>query len=349
MNMRASVIIVVYNAGVQLRHCIESLSNGVPDDCEILVVDNASTDGSADFLRAGWGGIRLIEPGQNLGFGAGCNLAAQKSRADFLVFLNPDTVAEQGWLEALLAPLLTDPSVGLSTAKIVLGDQPELINACGNDVHLTGITLCRGLGKRRDDFGVVDEDVSAVSGASFAISRELFDGLGGFDEDMFLYMEDTDLSLRARLAGRSCRCVSESVVRHNYRLRIGPQKVFYQERNRYLMLIKLFHAPTLVALLPSLAVGEVVSWGFVLLRDQQNIANKLRAYAWILQNLRSIASKKVATQARRQRKDRELLAGFDFRLQFEQAASPTTARLAHLVFDPLFWALKELTLTLVRW
>jgi GT2 family glycosyltransferase len=347
--MRASVIIVDYNAGVQLRDCIESISNSLPGDCEILVVDNASTDGSADFLRQGSGVVRLIDSRTNLGFGAGCNLAASESRADFLVFLNPDTVAERGWLEALLAPLAAEPSVGLSTAKIVLGDQPDLINACGNDVHLTGITLCRGLGRRRDDFGLADEDVSAVSGASFAISRRLFQALGGFDEDMFLYMEDTDLSMRARLAGQRCRCASQSIVRHNYRLRIGPQKVFYQERNRYLMLLKLFRAPTWVLLFPTLAVGEVVSWGFVLLRDQRSIANKIRAYAWILRHRKSIARKRVAAQSRRQCKDRELLASFDFRLQFEQAADPTTAQIAHFVFDPIFWVLKQLTLTLVRW
>ena len=77
---------------------------------------------------------------------------------------------------------------------------PDLLNTCGCDIHICGLTLCRGMGRPRDSYTQIDE-VGAISGAAFAIRRELFDKLGGFDEDMFLYLEDIDLSWRARLAG----------------------------------------------------------------------------------------------------------------------------------------------------
>ena len=92
-------------------------------------------------------------------------------------------------------------------------------------------------------------------------------------------MEDTDLSWRARLAGYRCLYVPTSIVYHEYTLRFGPRKIFYQERNRYLMLLKGAHWATLLVLLPALLLAEVVTWGFVLAQDRRRLANKARAYA----------------------------------------------------------------------
>src|SRR5262249_17236260 len=156
-------------------------------------------------------------------------------------------------------------------------DDPATINTCGNNIHLTGITLCEGLGSPREALNI-SKDVAAVSGAAFAIPLSIFHELGGFDPDMFLYMEDTDLSLRARLAGYQCRYVAESIVMHRYVLKLTSMKVFYQERNRYTMLLKTLRWPTLVVLLPAFVCAEVIAWVFVALNDRSNAGNKLRAY-----------------------------------------------------------------------
>ena len=156
------------------------------------------------------------------------NVGVRSSSGNYLAFLNPDTVVEPGWLDALIAALEADPRAGLATAKILLLDDPARINTCGCDVHYTGLTLCRGMGMGRS--ALTDPvDVSAVSGAAFVIRRDLFEALSGFDAAYFLYMEDTDLSWRARLAGYSCLYVPTSFVYHDYSLRFGPKKAFYEE------------------------------------------------------------------------------------------------------------------------
>jgi GT2 family glycosyltransferase len=346
--VRASVIIVDYNAGGALLRCLESVLATTGPGIEVIVVDNASTDGSAESAGARFPDLVLVRAGTNLGFGAGNNLGARRARGANLVFLNPDTVVESGWLDALLDPLETQPDAGLVTARILLAADPARINACGNTVHVTGLALCRGLGLPAGAFPEPSE-VDAVSGAAFSIRRDLFETLGGFDEDMFLYVEDTDLSWRARLAGWRCLYAPGAVVRHEYSLRVTPLKVFYQERNRCLMLLKNFRWATLVALAPALVLAEIVTWGFVLLRDRANIGNKVRAYGWIARNLPAIVRKRRAVQALRRAPDREILRHTGFALDFAQVSGGALGKTASAVFNPLFRILRGLAMALVWW
>jgi GT2 family glycosyltransferase len=345
---RASIIIVNHNGKGYLDACLDSLQEGGELGYEVIVVDNASGDGSAEHVAACHPQVRLIRSETNLGFGAGNNLGARWARGDYLAFLNPDTEAEPGWLEALIVALEKDTEAGLATALVLLMDEPDRVNTCGNDMHVTGLTLCRGMGVDRDAFSKTAE-VGAVSGAAFAIRRELFETLGGFDESFFLYVEDSDLSLRARLAGHRLLAVPRAVIYHDYRLQFGPQKVFYQERNRTLMLLKAFHWRTLLILAPALALGEVVTWGFLLLGERRQWAEKLRAYGWIMKHWVRILEARRHTQALRRVRDRDLIHSLTYRLDYEQAGGGLPPRLAHALFDPLFWLFQRLARTLVRW
>lgn len=345
--VQASIVIVNYNGGEKLLRCLAAACRTASADCEIIVVDNASDDRSADAVAAQFPDLRLIRSRSNLGFGGGNNLGVRSASGRYLIFLNPDTSVEPGWIEALLEPLEREPGAGLSTAKVLLLDSPQTINTCGNNVHFTGLALCRGLGSPREALNE-PEEVDAVSGAAFAIRHELFNELGGFDEDTFLYMEDTDLSLRARLAGWRCLFAPDSVVYHEYRLKITPFKLFYQERNRYLMLLKSLRWPTLLILLPSLAAAELLAWGFVVLRDRAHLRNKILAYRWVLQNWADILRKRRATQRLRRVNDRAVLRRSAYRLDYGQVGG-VPAGIAHLLFDPLFFVLRTLTLAVVWW
>ncbi|UCC63064.1 MAG: glycosyltransferase family 2 protein [Anaerolineae bacterium] len=342
-----SVIVVNHNGRAHLEACLRSLLQD-GRDYEIVLVDNASTDGSVAYVARAFPQVRLIRNETNQGFGRGNNAGARWARGEYLAFLNPDTIVEPEWLEALVRALEADPQAGLATAKILLLADGERINTCGNEVHCTGLTLCRGLGMGRDAFAARSE-VGAVSGAAFAVRRQVFEALEGFDEPFFMYLEDTDLSWRARLAGYRCLYVPQSVVYHDYRLRFGPDKTYYLERNRYLMLLKSLRWRTLLVLLPALLLGEVVTWGFMLLRERRRLSNKLRAYAWIARHWDQIMASRRQTQALRRVKDRDLIAGCTHRLAFEQTGDGVIARAVHLVFDPLFFLCKQLALVLIRW
>ena len=345
--VRVSVIIVNYNGAGYLAACLASLASD-GGDVEIVVVDNASTDGSAQAAEVAHPGVRVIYSPENLGFGDGCNLGARRARGEYLAFLNPDTVVTPGWLDALIDALARHPKAGLATSRLLLSNPPDRLNACGNEMHLTGLTTCRGMGARATEY-TREEMVSAVSGAAFAMRRALFEELGGFDGGFFLYLEDTDLSLRARLAGWDCLYVPDSVVQHDYTLHFGPRKTYYQERNRYRMLLKTFRWGTLAILLPALLLAEVVTWGFVLFRERRNFANKLRAIGWICAHWRSLMQARARVQALRAVRDRDLLAIHSFRLPFEQVGRDPLTRLAHLVFDPAFFVLSLLAKGLVWW
>lgn len=345
-SFRATVVIVNYNAGRKLIRCLDSVIVCLPPYAEVILVDNASSDGSTDEAAARFPNLKVVRSGRNPGFGTGANLGARSARGEHLVFLNPDTLVEAGWVEGLIEVLERNPKAGLATSKILQAADTGRVSACGNSVHITGLTLARGMGAPREAFREV-EPVDAVSGAAFAIRRDLFEALAGFDEEFFLYVEDTDLSLRARLAGWQCLFAPGSVVYHDYTFRLTARKVFYQERNRYRMLLKCLRWGTLIVLLPSEILAEIVTWGFVLIRDRPNAANKLHAYASIVATFPSILRERRAVL--RTITDRTLLARTGFRLDFGQVAGGFLRTAARWVFDPLFFLLKGLTLGLVWW
>ncbi|MCG3147280.1 MAG: hypothetical protein PCFJNLEI_00719 [Verrucomicrobiae bacterium] len=342
----ASIITVNTNEKHRLQVCLPTVfaSRG---DFEVIIADNNSHDGSREFLATDFPQVRVLANPTNLGFAAGNNRGSRLARGRILVFLNPDTRVAPAWLEQLLAPF-ADPRVGLTTSKLLLMSRPDCINTCGNDVHISGLTLCRGMNRPRSDYSEGGE-ISAVSGAAFAIRRELFETLGGFDEDYFIYMEETDLALRARLNGWTCHYAPGSEIEHDYKLRFGPNKVLYQERNRYMTLLKLYRWPTLLLLLPVLFLAELVTWGFVILKDRKSFATKWRAYWDVITNWKVILKKRRETQRLRRVRDCELLRTTIFRLDFGQVDAGGIGKLARGIFDPCFWVLRWLILAIVRW
>ncbi len=343
-----SVIIVSYNNCSHLQACFHSLLEANDAEVELILIDNHSSDGSPDYVAEHFPTVKVIRNEDNHGFGRANNQGAQLAQGEYLAFLNPDTAVTPGWLEKLIVVLESDETIGLVTPKILLLDQPKMINTAGNDVHLTGLTLCRGMGLSYEALAE-PAAVGAVSGAAFVIRRDLFVKLGGFDAAFFMYFEDTDLSLRARLLGYECRYVPEAVIYHDYQLRFGPQKTYFEERNRYVSLLKIYRWLTLLLLLPVWFLGEVVTWGFILIWDRQNLTNKFWAYVWIIQHWQEIKANRQQMQGLRKINDKELIASCEHRLDFEQTASGLISKLAHIVFNPLFYIGRKMTLWMIWW
>lgn len=333
VTMRASVIIVSYNSRAYLEPCIESLRDQLGPHDELIVVDNGSCDGSADLVCERFPWARL-DRGPNRGYAGGNNRGAAMASGDYLVFLNPDTWLAPHALDALLAPLIQPGAVALSTACLVHMDRPEIINTCGNTMHLTGLTYCRGAGRLAKHYATPC-DVDAISGAACAIRSAVFAELGGFDERFFMYVEDTDLSLRARLAGYRVRYVPSAVVAHDYQMRYTPTKAFYLDRNRHLMLRKNLSRTTYRRLLPALLLGELITWGFLLLKGPRYWDVKLRVYAW-LWRFRPIPSGVPDPIA-----EGTLLASMAIDLDLGQMVNPMVASTAGTLLRPPFRAAQE--------
>lgn len=320
---RASVLIVAYNSREDLPDCLDAVVPTLGPDDELLIYDSGSTDGGAAVAQAR--GVRVCRSADNLGFGGGNNRAAALSRGRWLVFLNPDTNVEPGWLDALLAPLLAAP--GLATSKIVLMDDPGRIDTCANAVHLSGVTTCRGHGQSADRFDRT-ERVLAVSGAAFAIDRDSFEQLGGFDETFFMYLEDTDLSLRAAVAGLPIWFVPGSRVRHRHAPSVGPAKLHWLERNRYQMLLKAWSPRTLLGLAPMLALVELLVLGFALLTGPAAVRAKLSTWPWLARHAWRIVAARRRAQRGRRVDDRALLAACTWRLDLAELVASGPLRRA---------------------
>src|SRR5690606_6542992 len=127
-SVRASVIIVNYNGGELVRRCVHSILQHIGPDDEVILVDNASTDGSLEAVRSAFPDVTVIQSYENVGFGEGNNAGVRAASGEFLAFLNPDTIVESDWITPLLAPLMSDPAVGMTTSRILLLDDPARVN-----------------------------------------------------------------------------------------------------------------------------------------------------------------------------------------------------------------------------
>lgn len=268
---RISILVVTFEGARYLEALARSL--GDLQGAELIVVDNASTDGSADLATKLWPHAVVVSSRTNLGFCGGNNLAARHATGDVLVLLNQDTVVRPGWL-APLVEALRDPSIGIAQAKVLLHDQPDHVNAAGCGFNYLMFAWAQYNGQR-DRFHGAPFEVPYCQGAALAIRRDLFLRLGGFDEDHFMYHDDLDLGLKARLSGLRCVCVPDSVVLHKYNPQRTPRKMYLLERNRHHMLFKYYRRATRWKLYP---VAIPIELGILVLALVQGwLPHKLRA------------------------------------------------------------------------
>lgn len=309
-----SIVIVAYRSKEDLERCLPSVFAQDYRPLEVIVVNNSPEDELKEWLRLNYPSVRAIQNPVNNGYAGGNNLGVREAKGDFVFLLNPDTELRAGSLEILAKAAQKHPNA-LITAKLLNPD--GTINACGLEMHYTGITSCRGLNGAATNYSDLHE-TPLVSGGAFIVSRKVFLDLGGFDETYFMYMEDVDLSLRARLQGLSILCAGDASITHHYELDMSEQKFYYLERNRLLTLFKLYESRTLWRMAPALLLTELASWAFALLKGLPYLSARWQSYSWLLQNkMHWQATRKKLNQQRRIA-DRELLKTGLTQLPLEQ-------------------------------
>lgn len=245
MKKTASVIIVNYNGAHLLKECLESLQGQTFKDFEIVLVDNASTDGSVSLVKDTYPEVTVIENRENLGYGGGNNAGIRQSHGKYVVLLNNDTKVDPQWLEKLVVPVGKDNGVGMCASKIMDYYHPEIIDNAGLLLYRDGVA--RGRGRLEKDTGQYsrEEEVLFPSGCAGLYRKDMLEEIGLFDEDFFLYVDDVDIGFRARLAGWTCIYVPEAIVYHKYSATTEPYsalKAYLVERNRIWVVMKCFPA-----------------------------------------------------------------------------------------------------------
>ncbi len=238
-----SVVVLNWNGRQVLDNCLRSLHNQTYRPIEIIVVDNASGDGSVDFLKEKFRDVRLIINGENLGFGAGNNIGIRASRGKYIMILNNDTRLDPKCVEELKRSIEKDERYGACASKILLESEPDIIDGVGIVVCPDGLSFGRGRLEKSDRYGE-EEEIFFASDCACLYRREMLDDIGLYDEDFFAYADETDMGWRARLAGWKCTYSPKALVYHHHSTssggRVSAFKAFLVERNRIWVALKNF-------------------------------------------------------------------------------------------------------------
>jgi GT2 family glycosyltransferase len=226
-------------------------------DFQVLVVDNGSTDGTADHLRASYPEVKLVELGSNLGFAAAVNRGIAAGDAEHVAVVNNDLELDPRWLERMVAALRDHPGAGSATGKMLFYDRRDVIDGAGDFTSWYAISSPRGRGET--DAGQYDtpEPVFSACGGAALYRRSALDAVGPFDEDFFAYTEDVDWGFRAQLAGWTCRYVPGAVAFHmggGTSARVANWSRYLFFRNTLSMVVKNWPAAALARNAPRLVL-----------------------------------------------------------------------------------------------
>ncbi|HYP13632.1 MAG TPA: glycosyltransferase family 2 protein [Bryobacteraceae bacterium] len=284
---QAVVVIPTLSADFTLSECLGCLARQRYAAFQTIVVDN-SGKGLVNKLGSLPLQVQVIENEQNVGFGAAINQGWRATRSEYVVSLNDDALPSPEWLESLVGAVESAPArVGMAASAIRLLGEGQLDSA-GMLIASDGSSKQRGHGKEQSEYPDLEE-VLLPSGAAALYRRGMLQQIGGFDDDFFLYCEDTDVGLRARWAGWSCLYVPGAVVEHRYSHSAGrasAMKAYYVERNRLYVVVKNFPATAVVKALPMYIVRY--AWHLVFLVRGVGAASQYReggsgvALAWFV-------------------------------------------------------------------
>lgn len=280
-----TVIIVNYNGGNRLLALLDALDRQTARH-EVIIVDNASADGSARAAHAQFPGHRYLPLRRNTGFAHAVNLAARHADSELVVLLNPDTVPKPGFVEALTAPFDGRPRLAAVAGTLVFERSPEIIASAGIALHRNGLAIDRLLGEPLRNSA--PEPVFGASGGAAAFRRAAFLEAGGFPEVFFMYQEDVDLAMRLQLAGWDALWQPAAVASHAYSASAGEGSPFKSRliaRNRIWTLARCLPRRLWWQNFPAIAAYDGLAFGYGLATDRAAARGRAEALARILPRL----------------------------------------------------------------
>lgn len=314
-----SIVIPHYNGIDLLSECLRSLKNCTYAPVEIIVVDNASTDGSADWVRTHYPTVKLVVCEKNRGYAGGCNRGAEVARGTYLLFLNNDTVHQRDWIGWLVQTLQSDTTIGAVQPKILNYFDRRRFDFAGGSGGAMDL-LCFPFARGRlfltleEDRGQYDDEAQIfwASGTAFLIRRSLFLSAGGFDELFFAHQEEIDLQWRLQLMGYQIFVNPRSVIYHRNAATLSaasPRKKYLNHRNNLLMMLSNYSLPLATYLFPiRLALEGTAIFYAVFLRDFPHVWAILKSFFWIVTHPVTIVRKRRSVRTIRKVRDRDVLA-----------------------------------------
>jgi GT2 family glycosyltransferase len=333
-----SIIVVTYNSEQYITKCLKSILNLKYHRKEIIVVDSSSTDSTIKLVSKLSGKLKMVESKQNLGYAGANNLGFSKSRGKYILLLNPDTEIEKDALDHLVSALEGNDIASAAQPSVFLYIQRKLLNLTGKEVHFLGFDWIRDYRKK---VLPPSGEISSISGSAVLLRASTLKRIGLFDPEYFMYYEDSDLSWRMRLAGKTMVYVPSSTVYHDYKFHRGSnratqEKFAYYERNRLITVLKNYELKTLFLLLPALTISNLGLYIVAMLQGWMGA--KIKADLGVLAKLGYILKRRKEIAAIRSRSDRDLNEGFVSRMSFIYFDHPLVRYLANPFFTA-YWNL----------
>ena len=302
-NPLVSIILLTHDNLDFVKNCFESILRAGYENIEIIIVDNASKDGTSQYLRKidQRGKIRVIFNGTNLGFAEGNNIGAKYAKGKYLSFLNIDTVVAPNWLSAIISVIDTDKSIGACQSKLLQMNRPGFFDSAGDFIDKYGVMMRRGGDPQEQDRGQYDRSpqIFSARGAALTVRRRLFEKIGGFDTSYFLIYEDIDLCWRIRLSGYTIVLVPDSIVYHHGGFSQAPNRVFFSTRNWLATLLKNYSLSNLFQIAPhtlTIAFCAILAEAVIKRRLRQSL-NRMNGVIWIILNFKSLWIKRLRVQS----------------------------------------------------
>lgn len=265
-----SVIIPNYNGIEFLQECLESLE-GQKCSLEIIIVDNGSSDGSVDYIKKKYGSLTLVENQENMGFSKAVNQGINKSSSPYIFLMNNDVVLEKDCLPSILECISRDENIFAVASKMIQYHDRDKLDDAGDEYTILGYTKKAGEGKSPSLYSSVREIFSASAGAAI-YRRSILDEIGCFDENFFAYMEDVDISYRAKIHGYKCIYCPDAVVYHYGSATSGSRynefKIKLAARNNVYLPYKNMPWPQFLVNFLFLAAGYLTKYLFFQRRGQ---------------------------------------------------------------------------------
>ena len=316
----------------------------------LIVVDNGPEPGVARWFAERAPGARVLVPADNLGYAGGNALGmteALAGGADYVVIVTQDTQVEPDFLKALVEVAEAHPEAGAVQPKLLRRgpDGRTVLHSRGNELHYLGVGFVGGDGE--PDRPLAVQPIAYASGAGVLYRASALREVGLLDPALFMYHEDSDLGWRLRLAGWEVLLAPAAVMHHDYDFArpAWRRKFYYVERNRLVNVLTHYHLATLLVLAPALLVFEPI--GLLYAAKSGWMAERLAVYGFFLRpsSWRYLAAKRRAVQARRRRRDRDLVPMLSVRFRFGPVATPAV----RFVLDPLFSAYFRFVRRLIVW
>jgi GT2 family glycosyltransferase len=330
-----SVVVVNWNGVAYLEACLGAVERLAGDVGEVLLVDNASTDGSVEFVRRRFPSVQIVALPRNAGPCPARNAGMRAARNRFVMALDNDAIVEPDVLVELAAAMASDPRIAVAQPRSVFAAEPTRVHYDGGAFHYVGLIALRNFYTplaAAAGAGVVDVDCAVA--VALLVDRDRLIALGGYDESMFILFEDLDLSYRLRATGARIVSVEHALVLHRggtpgLSFREGPRypgsRVFQHAKNRWTFLAKCYRRRTLLVAAPGILVYEAVWLAFAL--SQGHARDWWRGkHAFWADSARRRADR-AAFQSQRTVPDRDLLAGGPLTLTPALKSSRTRALL----------------------